>query len=88
MIKMSEASIGDNSVNEGHLRAFIERVERLHEERKALSKDISEVYGEAKSSGFDPKAMKEVVKLRGMDRDKRIEHETLVDLYRNAVGLS
>jgi uncharacterized protein (UPF0335 family) len=84
-----DAEIGHNSsVNEGHLRAFIERVERLHEERTALSKDIAEVYGEAKANGFDTKAMREVVKLRGMDRDKRMEHEALVELYRSAVGLS
>jgi uncharacterized protein (UPF0335 family) len=83
------ADVGHNSegaVDAGHLKAFIERVERLHEERTALSKDISEVYGEAKAMGFDAKALKEVVKLRGMDRDKRIEHETLVDLYMSSLG--
>lgn len=81
-----DAADVSSAVNAGHLRAFIERVERLHEERTALSKDISEVYGEAKATGFDAKALREVVKLRGMDRDKRIEHESLVDLYRSAIG--
>jgi uncharacterized protein (UPF0335 family) len=85
---MTEIGHNSGGVNAGHLRAFIERVERLHEERTALSKDIADVYGEAKANGFDTKAMKEVVKLRGMDRDKRLEHEELVELYRSAVGLS
>jgi uncharacterized protein (UPF0335 family) len=84
-----DAEIGHNStVNDGQLLAYFERVERLHEERKALSSDIAAVYGEAKANGFDVKAMREIVKLRGMDRDKRQEFEAIVDLYRSAVGLS
>ncbi len=68
------------------LVSFIERIERLHEERKALSDDISSVYDEAKGEGFDPKIMREVVKIRGQDPDKLSEHETLLDLYLRAVG--
>lgn len=81
------SAVGDNSVNADHLRVFIERVELINIEIEARNEDKSAIYGEAKSSGYDTRAMKEVVKLRAMDRDKRIEHETLVDLYRNAIGL-
>lgn len=69
------------------LKSFIERIERLEEEKKGLSADIREVYAEAKSAGFDPKIMKQVIKLRAMDREDRQEQEALVDLYRNAVGV-
>jgi uncharacterized protein (UPF0335 family) len=82
------AEIGDNSgtVNAGHLKAFIERVESINSEIKDRNEDKAAIFSEAKSSGYDTKAMKEVVKLRAMDRDKRVEHETLVDLYRSAIG--
>ena len=80
------AQTGD--VDAGHLRAFIERIERLHEEKKALSDDIASIYGEAKGSGFDVKIMREIVKIRGQDRDKRIEHETVLDLYLSALGMN
>jgi uncharacterized protein (UPF0335 family) len=82
-------NIGHNSsVDDAQLRAFFERIETLKTEQKALSQDVASIYGEARSAGYDAKAMREVVKLRGMDRDKRMEHEALVDLYRSAVGLS
>jgi uncharacterized protein (UPF0335 family) len=81
--------IGHNSsVDDAQLRSFFERIERLKEEQKALAQDVASIYGEARSAGYDAKAMREVVKLRGMDRDKRMEHEALVELYRSAVGLS
>jgi uncharacterized protein (UPF0335 family) len=81
--------IGHNSsVDDAQLRAFFERIERLKTEQKALSQDVASIYGEARSAGYDAKAMREVVKLRGMDRDKRQEFESLVELYRSAVGLS
>ena len=83
------AEIGHNSaVNDGQLRAFIERIEKMNVEIRDRNEDKSAIFAEAKSSGFDTRALKEVVKLRSMDPDKRIEHETLVDLYRNAVGLA
>ena len=70
------------------LRSYIERIERLEEEKKAVSGDIKEVYSEAKGNGFDPKIMKQVVKLRAMDTADRQEQETLVELYARAVGLT
>ena len=69
------------------LKALVERVERLEEEKKALSEDIREVYAEAKANGFDTKAMRVVVRLRQQDTDERREHEALVELYREALGL-
>ena len=60
--------------------AFIERIERLEEEKKALADDIKDVYGEAKANGFDTRIMRKVVSIRKQDRDKRIEEETILDL--------
>ena len=68
------------------LRSFIERIERLHEERASLGEDISEVFKEAKGIGFDTKAMREVLRLRRMDNDARTELEHLVDTYLHAIG--
>jgi uncharacterized protein (UPF0335 family) len=69
------------------LRSFIERVERLEEEKAALAADIREVYAEAKSTGVDTKIMRMIVKLRKMDRESREEQEHLLSLYRTALDL-
>jgi uncharacterized protein (UPF0335 family) len=69
------------------LKSFVERVERLEEERGALSADIREVYAEAKGTGFDTKVMRQIVRLRKMDSAARQEQEALLDVYRKAVGL-
>jgi uncharacterized protein (UPF0335 family) len=71
----------------GQLKALVERIEKLEEEKKALAEDIREVYGEAKGAGFDVKALRTVVRLRMQDSEDRKEHEALVDLYREALGL-
>ncbi len=70
------------------LRSFIERIERLEEEKAALANDVREVYSEAKSAGFDTKIMRQVIKLRKMDQNDRQEQEALLDLYKQAVGLN
>ncbi|HUO89743.1 MAG TPA: DUF2312 domain-containing protein [Rhizomicrobium sp.] len=70
-----------------HLRSFIERIERLEEEKKALADDIREVYSEAKGNGFDTKVMRQVVKLRKMESADRQEQEAMLDLYLNALGM-
>jgi uncharacterized protein (UPF0335 family) len=80
--------IGTDEVNAGHLRAFIERIERLEEERKALGDDIKDVYGEAKANGFDTKIMRKIVAIRKQDRDQRMEEETILDLYLAALGMN
>jgi uncharacterized protein (UPF0335 family) len=73
-------------VDGGHLKAFIERIERLEEEKAALGDDIKAVYAEAKSNGYDPKIMRKIVRLRKMDETKRREEEEILDLYLAALG--
>lgn len=86
---MTKPSIGHNSeVEAGPLKAFVERIGRLHEERKALADDIADVYAEAKGFGYDVKVMRDVVKIRAQDRDKRREFETILDLYLGALGVA
>jgi uncharacterized protein (UPF0335 family) len=69
------------------LRSFIERIERLEEERRALSADIKEVYAEAKGNGFDTKIMRQLIRIRRMDKDDLDEQETLLDVYKRALGM-
>jgi uncharacterized protein (UPF0335 family) len=69
------------------LRSFIERVERLEEDRANLNADIREVYSEAKSAGFDAKTMRAIVRLRKLEPNERQEQEHLLEVYRNAVGV-
>lgn len=68
------------------LRLFIERIERLEEEKKELMDQVKEVYGEAKGEGYDTKIMRQIVRLRKMDRADRQEQEALLDLYLSALG--
>lgn len=70
-----------------HLRSFIERIERLEEEKNALADDIREVYSEAKGTGFDTKVMRQVIRLRKMESADRQEQETMLDLYLSALGM-
>ncbi len=69
------------------LKAFVERIERLEEEKAALAGDIREVYAEAKGNGFDVKALRRVVRERKLDKADLQEQEAIVDLYRSALGL-
>jgi uncharacterized protein (UPF0335 family) len=69
------------------LRSFIERIERLEEEKAALAADVREVYAEAKGDGFDVKTMRQIVRLRKLDSSDRAEQEALLDLYKAALGL-
>ncbi len=69
------------------LTQFIERIERLEEEKRALMADIKDVYGEAKATGFEPKIMRQIVRMRAMDRDLLSEQDALLDTYRDALGL-
>src|SRR4029077_14813981 len=69
------------------LRSFIERIERLEEEKRALSGDIKEVYAEAKGNGFDAKIMRQLIRIRRMDKDDLDEQETLLDVYKRALGM-
>jgi uncharacterized protein (UPF0335 family) len=69
------------------LKAFVERVERLEEEKKALSDDIRDVYAEAKANGFDTKALRAVVRMRKQDADERKEQEAILETYLHALGM-
>lgn len=77
-----------SDVDAGHLRAFIERIEKLEEEKKAIADDIKDVYGEAKATGYDVKVMRKIVSIRRQDRDKRREEEEILDLYLSALGMA
>ena len=85
-IEITETSHGP--VAAGQLRALIERIERLEEEKKTLADDISEVYAEAKGNGFDTKAIRTIVRLRKLDQAERDEAETILDLYKAALGMA
>jgi len=69
------------------LRAFVERVERLEEEKKTISDDIRDVYAEAKAVGYDVKALRTIVRLRKQDADERKEYETVLETYMHALGM-
>ena len=77
-----------NTVDSGHLKAFIERIERLEEEKRALAEDIKDVYAEAKGTGYDVKVMRKIVSIRRQDHNKRREEEEILDLYLSALGMS
>lgn len=95
MEKENKSNIGHNSskaVDVGgiagtRLLSFIERVERLEEEKAALMDDIKEVYGEAKGVGFDVKAIRKLIKMRKMDREKLSEEQEIIKLYASAIGM-
>jgi uncharacterized protein (UPF0335 family) len=69
------------------LRSFIERIERLEEEKRTLSADIKDVYAEAKGTGFDTNIMRQIIRIRRMDQDDVDEQETLLDVYKRALGM-
>jgi len=83
-----QAADSFDPVNGGQLRAFVERIERLEEEKKALADDIKDVYAEAKGNGFDAKVIRKVVSIRKQDRDKLREEEEILDLYLAALGMA
>jgi len=76
------------TVAAGQLRAFIERIERLEEEKKTISEDIKEVFAEAKGTGFDTKAMRTIIRLRKKDQAERQEEDAILDLYMAALGMT
>ena len=76
-----------DSIEGGHLTAFIERIERLEEDKKTVSDEIKDVYAEAKGTGFDVKIMRKIVSIRKQDRDKRREEEEILGLYLKALGM-
>lgn len=82
-----EPNIGHNSVAGDQLRSYIERVERLEEEKATIAEDIKEVYAEAKSNGFSSKILRKVVRMRKMDKAARDEEEAITTAYLHALGM-
>lgn len=76
-----------DNIASDQLRLLVERVERLEDEKKGISEDITDVYREAKSTGFDVKAMRAVVRLRRLEKHQRQEMDALLETYRAALGL-
>ena len=72
---------------EKRLLSFIERIDRMTEEKLAIQNDIKEIYSEAKSSGFDVKTIRQIIKLRKLDAEKRAEAQSLLETYADAIGL-
>lgn len=70
-----------------HLKSFVERIERLEEEKKTFADDIKDVYAEAKGNGFDAKVLRAIVRLRKQDKNKRLEFEAVLDTYMHALGM-
>lgn len=76
-----------DTVAADRLKSFIERIEKLEEEKKAIADDIKEVFSEAKGTGFDVKIMRQIIRLRKMEPAERSEQEELIDLYKSALGM-
>lgn len=76
-----------HSFAKGQLKAIIERIEKLEEEKKTISDDIKDVYGEAKGNGFDVKALRTIIRMRKQDADDRQEQETILETYMQALGM-
>lgn len=72
----------------GQLRSFIERIERLEEEKKTIGDDIKEIYAELKGSGFDSKAVRTIIRLRKKEEHERQEEEAMIQLYKDALGIA
>lgn len=75
-------------VSGAKLKAFVERIERMEEEKAGVASDIRDTYSEAKAFGFDAKVLRAIVRIRKQDTEKRREHEELLDLYKAALGMA
>ena len=91
MVTSAAAAVDEQTakplIAKDHLKAFVERVERLEEEKKAIADDIRDVYAEAKGNGFDIKALRTVVRLRKQDINERKEQEAILETYLHALGM-
>ena len=86
-LKGSEPEIIADDISADRLRRLVERIERLEEERRSLNNNIKDIYTEAKSAGFDPRVIRQIIQLRKKDPDDAEEQETLFDTYRRALGM-
>lgn len=87
MTENNEITESSQTIAAGQLRAIIERIERLEEDKKAISEDIKDVYAESKGNGFDPAAIRAIVRLRKKEPNEREEEEAILDLYKSALGM-
>lgn len=85
---MSQAETDVGSVAADELKQFIERIERLEEEKTSIQGDIKEVFAELKGRGFDAKAIRTIIRIRKQDHDERQEQEAILDLYMQALGMA
>ena len=81
-------TVSPDSVAQDQIRAFVERIERMEEEKQAIAEDIKEIYAEAKGNGFDTKVLRQIVRIRKQDASERAEQEALLELYMTALGMS
>ena len=84
---ITEEEIKSGGIAVDRLRSLVERIERLEEERKALGNDIKDIYAEAKSAGFDPKVLRQLIRIRKQEAAEVEEQETMLDIYRRALGM-
>jgi uncharacterized protein (UPF0335 family) len=84
VVRTEEAAV---KFGKEQLKSFVERIERLEEEKKTIADDIRDVYAEAKGSGFDVKVLRAVVRMRKQDTDERREYETILETYMHALGM-
>lgn len=84
---MAKPATEEGGIAADRLRSIIERIERLEEERKALASDIKDIYSEAKSAGFDTKVIRQIISIRRKEPAEVEEQETLLDLYKRALGM-
>ncbi|HEV7719329.1 MAG TPA: DUF2312 domain-containing protein [Arsenicitalea sp.] len=80
--------VASTGVAADELRQFVERIERMEEEKKAIASDIKEIYAEAKGRGYDTKAIRTLVRMRAQDAQERQEMEAILDLYMQAIGMA
>ncbi len=78
----------EDSVAQDQLRAFVERIERMEEEKSSIANDIKEIYAEAKGNGFDTKILRQIVRIRKQDHNERMEQEAILELYMQALGMA
>lgn len=78
----------EDSVAQDQLRAFIDRIERMEEEKAAIAADVKEIYAEAKGNGFDTAILRQIIKIRKMDANERMENEAILELYMTALGMA
>lgn len=83
-----QPTVSTDSVAQDQIRAFIERIERMEEEKRAIADDIKEIYAEAKGNGFDTKVLRKIIVLRRQDHAERMESEALLELYMAALGMA